>query len=113
MVRIEYNTKYDAMTGNVIFTTECPALTHIKVGSDDCVRCKFFRAITMKQQVECGRPVEDENLHTQNSPYVNTHNSPYLKTKCVSVEAGGFSTPSPCNLSSAERKPVQTKIQFK
>ena len=104
MVRIEYKTSYNANTGAITFLTDCAALTSIKVGSDDCVRCKFFRAITMKQQVECGRPVEDENLHTQNSPYVNTQNSPYLKTKCVSVEAGGFSAPSPCNLSSAERK---------
>ena len=113
MVRIAYNTSYDQHTGEISFVTDCPYIFGVKVGSDACFRCNYFHAVTMKQQIECGRPVEDENLHTQNSPYVNTQNSPYLKTKCVSVEVGGFSAPSPCNLSSAERKPVQTKIQFK
>lgn len=110
-MRIAYNTAYDSQTGEVIFTTECPALTCIKVGSDDCRRCRYFRAITFKQQVECSRPLDGENLHTHNSPYVN---SKFGKDIIGAyVEAGGCSAIRPYNLSAAQRKPVQTKIQFK
>ena len=90
MVRIAYNTNYDAQTGDVSFVTECQHRSGVMVGSDACFRCNFFRSITFKQLVECGAPIES-----------------------VSVEAGGFLAPRPCNLSSSIGKPVQTKIQFK
>ena len=61
MAKMEYKTAYDSQTGEVIFTTECPAKAGAMVGSDDCRRCRYFRAITFKQQVECGRPVEDDH----------------------------------------------------
>ena len=112
-MKISFNTNFDPATGDVIFTTECPDLTCIKVGSDDCRRCRYFCAITFIQQVECGRPVEDENLHTQNSPYVNHQDFTSLKDQMHSVEAGGLSTLCPCNLSKQKGKPVQMKIQFK
>ena len=111
MVKIVYNTKYNAQNGEVIFTTECTALTSIKVGSDDCRRCRYFRAITFKQQVECGRPVEVENLHTQNSPYVDFKSGKEIIG--AYVEAGGCSATRPYNLSYPTGKPVQTQIQFK
>lgn len=90
MVRIAYNTSYDQHTGEISFVTDCPYIFGVKVGSDACFRCNYFRAVTFKQQVECGAPIES-----------------------VSVEAGGFFAPRPCNLSSRTGKPVQTKIQFK
>lgn len=90
MVRIAYNTSYDQHTGDVSFVTECQHKVGIMVGSDACFRCNYFRAITFKQLVECGAPIES-----------------------VSVEAGGFLAPRPCNLSGRTGKPVQTKIQFK
>jgi len=90
MVRIAYNTSYDQHTGEISFVTDCPYIFGVKVGSDACFRCNYFRAITFKQLVECGAPIES-----------------------VSVEAGGFLAPSPCNLSGRTGKPVQTKIQFK
>ena len=90
MVRIAYNTKYDAQTGEVIFITDCPYLFSGKVGSNDCIRCKDFRAITMKQMVECGHPVEGTTNALE-----------------------GNSSPRPYNLSSGHGKPIQTEIQFK
>lgn len=90
MVRIAYNTSYDAQTGDVSFVTECQHKVGIKVGSDACFGCNYFCAVTFKQQVECKAPLES-----------------------FSVEAGGFSTACPCNLSTKTRKPVQMKIQFK
>ena len=90
MVRIAYNTSYDQHTGDVSFVTECQHKDGIMVGSDACFRCNYFRSITFKQQVECGAPLES-----------------------LSVEAGGFLAPRPCNLSTKTGKPVQMKIQFK
>lgn len=90
MVRIAYNTSYNQHTGEISFVTECQHKVGIMVGSDACFRCNYFRAITFKQQVECGAPIES-----------------------VSVEAGGFLAPRPCNLSTPTGKPVQMKIQFK
>lgn len=90
MVRIAYNTSYDQHTGEVSFVTECQHKVGIMVGSDACFRCNYFRAITFKQQVECEVPLES-----------------------LSVEAGGFFSPRPCNLSDPTGEPVQTKIQFK
>lgn len=89
MVRIAYNTSYDQHTGDVSFVTECQHKVGIMVGSDACFGCNYFRAVTFKQQVECGAPLES-----------------------ISVDAGGFFVPRPCNLSSANEKPVQMKIQF-
>ena len=89
MVRIAYNTNYDAQTGDVSFVTECQHRAGVMVGSDACFRCNYFRSITFKQQVECGAPLES-----------------------LSVEAGGFFSPSPCNLSTPKGKPVQTKIHW-
>lgn len=90
MVRIAFNTRYDPHTGEVSSVTECQHEVGIMVGSDACFRCKYFHAITIKQQVEC--------YHPRNA---------------VSVEAEGFFEPRPYKLSSEERKPVQLKIQFK
>lgn len=90
MTRIAYNTSYDKHTGDVSFVTECQHKVGVMVGSDACFRCNYFRAITLKQLVECGAPIES-----------------------VSVEAGGFAAPIPCNLSATTGKPVQMKIQFK
>jgi hypothetical protein len=90
MVRIAYNTKYDAQTGDISFVTECQHRTGVMVGSDACFRCNYFRSITFKQQVECGAPLES-----------------------LSVEVGGFSTNRACNLSAPTGEPVQMKIQFK
>lgn len=89
MVRVAYNTKYDPQTGEVSFVTECQHRSGVMVGSDACFRCKHFRAITFKQQVECGVPLES-----------------------LSVEAGGFYSHRPCNLSTPTGEPVQTKIQW-
>ena len=90
MTRIAYNTRYDQHTGDVSFVTECQHRSGVMVGSDACFRCNYFRAITFKQLVECGVPIEN-----------------------VPVEVGGFLAPRPCNLSAKTGKPVQTKIQFK
>lgn len=81
---------YDDETGDVIFKTDCPYPFGGKVASDDCIKCKFFRVITMKQVVECGHPVDGAKNSLE-----------------------GFSTLNPCNLSSERGKPVQTEIQFK
>lgn len=90
MARIEYETKYDEQTAVIVYATDCPHIVGIKVGSDDCFRCQHFRAVMMKQQVEC------ENSEER-----------------VSKGFGGSSTPCPCNVSSERGKPVQMKIQFK
>lgn len=90
MARIAYNISYDDKTGEVIFTTDCPCSFGVKVGSDACLKCKFFRAITMKQVVECGHPVDGATNSLE-----------------------GLSSPRPCNLSPERGKPVQTEIQFK
>ena len=90
MVRVAYNTKFDAQTGDVSFVTECQQMTGVMVGSDACFRCNYFHAVTMKQQIECGYTAES-----------------------VLNGLEGVLEPQPYNLSSAKRKPVQTKIQFK
>lgn len=90
MVRIAYDTRYNPQTGDVSFVTECQQRAGVMVASDACFQCNYFRSITFKQQVECGAPLES-----------------------LSVEAGGFFSPRLCNLSDAQSKPFQTKIQFK
>ena len=90
MARIEYETYFDAQGAEIIYTTVCPHSPYVKVGSDDCFRCQHFRAVMLKQQVECGKNVER-----------------------VSEGFGGFSTSRPCNVSTEQRKPVQMRIQFK
>ena len=90
MKRIAYNTSYDQHTGDVSFVTECQHKVGIMVGSDACFRCNYFHAVTMKQQIECGYTAES-----------------------VLNGLEGVLEPQPYNLSSAKRKPVQTKIQFK
>ena len=90
MKRIAYDISYNLHTGDISFVTDCPYNFGVKVGSEACYRCKNFRAVTMKQQIECG----------------NT-------TESVLNGLEGVLEPQPYNLSSAKRKPVQTKIQFK
>jgi len=90
MKRIAYNTSYDQHTGEISFVTECQHKVGIMVGSDACFRCNYFHAVTMKQQIECGYTAES-----------------------VLNGLEGVLEPHPYNLSSAKRKPVQTKIQFK
>ena len=90
MFRVAYNTKYDPQMGDVSFVTECQHKVGIMVGSDACFRCNYFHAVTMKQQIECCYTAES-----------------------VLNGLEGVLEPQPYNLSSAKRKPVQTKIQFK
>ena len=90
MVRIAYNTSYDQHTGDISFVTDCPYNFGVKVGSDACYRCKNFRTVTMKQQIECG-----------------------FTSETILSGLEGVLEPHPYNLSSAKRKPIQTKIQFK
>ena len=90
MVKIAYNTSYDQHTGEISFVTDCPYIFGVKVGAGACFRCNYFHAVTMKQQIECGYTAES-----------------------VLNGLEGVLEPQPYNLSSAKRKPVQTKIQFK
>ena len=90
MARIEYEMKFNEQTAEIVYVTDCPVTLGIKVGSDDCFRCQHFHAVLMKQQVECGRQLEQ-----------------------VSKGSDGSSTSRPYSLSSERGKPIQMKIQFK
>lgn len=88
MVRITYNTSYDQHTGDVSFVTDCQHEVGIKVGSDECFRCRHFKSfLNYKQQVECGK---DENG--------------------VFLRFGELSEPQPHNSTPATKKPHQMQI---
>ena len=87
--KIDYNIRYDTSTGGILYLTECPHRSGIMVGSDECFRCRYFSALTFKQQVEC----------------MNNE-------KGVSEGFGGLSHSQPYNLSPKRKEPVQTKIQW-
>ena len=89
MIKISFRTEYDTRTGNFVYKTKCPHFQEKLVGSD-CFGCKYFAAVTFKEQIECLKQVET-----------------------VSFGSDGCSTPKRNNISSIERKPVQTKIPFK
>ena len=63
--RIGYKINYDAQTGKVFFVTDCPNIDGVKVASDECVRCRHFRAILFKEQVECGMVEKSEPLQME------------------------------------------------
>ena len=89
MNKIAFRTEYDTQTGNFTYKTKCPHFPEKLVGSD-CFGCKYFAAVTFKEQIECWKQVET-----------------------VSFGSDGCSTPKRNNTSSKLGKPVQMKILFK
>jgi hypothetical protein len=89
MNKIAFKTEYNPQTGNFVYKTKCPHFQEKLVGSD-CFGCKYFAAVTFREQVECLKRAET-----------------------VSFGSDGCSTSKRNNTSSTERKPVQMKILFK
>lgn len=89
MNKIAFRTEYETQTGNFTYKTKCPHFPEKLVGSD-CFGCKYFAAVTFREQIECTKQVET-----------------------VSFGSDGCSMSKCNNISSTQGKPVQMKILFK
>lgn len=53
MVKLVYDVEIGNSIDNIHYKTQCNITKGVYVGSDDCVRCKYFKSLYLVGMVEC------------------------------------------------------------